>query len=89
MKVNKIIGSFQGWSWQENVKEGKRNNRVEDICKEISMMRNHGLCESLGGKERQKGMMNRKPRDKTVIKIDSLFLRDNLARELVGQEVRN
>lgn len=53
------------------------------------MMRNHGLCESLGGKERQKGMMNRKPRDKTVIKIDSLFLRDNLASELVGQEVRN
>lgn len=29
-------------------------------------------------------MMNRKLRDKIVIKIDLLFLRDNLVSELVG-----
>ena len=47
----KIIRFFQGWSiGRKMCRREKRSNRVEDVCKEVSMIRNYEIYESLGGK---------------------------------------
>lgn len=39
---------FQSWGWHKIVNDGKSNRRVENVCKEVSVMGNHEIYESLG-----------------------------------------